>query len=293
VMTIKTDNAGTSLDNQFTLPATGTYDVDWGDGTIETGLTGAQTHTYANIGTYDIRVSNGITSCIFNAGGDKKKPIEVKQWGTGEWNNMIGAFLGCSNITKFPDDPIPAWSSVTSLELAWTNCSSTTTVSPVFNLINVTDLRFAWASCSSLTTAPNVSTLTKVTRLFGAWEDCTQLLEVPNITSLINVTNLDRTWQNLPLITELPLIGFHIENVTSAITMAILSNNITTANYDAILIDFHTRLEGLYPSGVGYPNSGLVIHFGDATYTIGSAAETARTALINDFGWVLTDGGGI
>ena len=32
VISVKTDNAGTSLDNQFTLPWIGTYDIDWGDG---------------------------------------------------------------------------------------------------------------------------------------------------------------------------------------------------------------------------------------------------------------------
>ena len=35
IMLVKTDNAGTSADDQFTIPTTETgynYDVDWGDG---------------------------------------------------------------------------------------------------------------------------------------------------------------------------------------------------------------------------------------------------------------------
>ena len=36
IITIKTDNPGTSNDDQFTLPWIGTYDVDWGDGNTET-----------------------------------------------------------------------------------------------------------------------------------------------------------------------------------------------------------------------------------------------------------------
>ena len=46
---VKTDNSGTSSSTQFTLPATGTYTVDWGDGVVQT-LTGAQTHTYPTAG---------------------------------------------------------------------------------------------------------------------------------------------------------------------------------------------------------------------------------------------------
>jgi hypothetical protein len=34
----------------------------------------------------------------------------------------------------------------------------------------------------------------------------------------------------------------------------------------------------------------MPIHFNNATYTAGGAAEAARTALIND-GWDITDGG--
>ena len=36
IITVKTDNAGTSNDDQFTIPCTGAgynYDVDWGDST--------------------------------------------------------------------------------------------------------------------------------------------------------------------------------------------------------------------------------------------------------------------
>ncbi len=36
IITIKTDNPGSSGDDQFTLPWIGTYDVDWGDGISDT-----------------------------------------------------------------------------------------------------------------------------------------------------------------------------------------------------------------------------------------------------------------
>jgi hypothetical protein len=343
IITIKTDNlsTGSSNDNQFTLPATGTYDVDWGDGTIETNLTGTQTHTYASIGTYDVRVSNGITSCIFNNGGDRLKLLEVKQWGTGEWDNLVNAWYGCSNVTAFPSEPIPAWSGVTSLNRTWLNCSSLTVAPDVNNLVNVTDLTYSWAYCSNLIVAPDVSNLVNVTSLSGAWRDCTSLTvasdvstlvnvtglvqtwwncssltTAPDVSNLINVTSLSRTWlncssltvapdisalvnvtileftwENCSSLTALSVIGFHIENVTNATNTA-SGVTLDTSNYDAILIDWHARLESIYPGGVGYPRT-ISTSFGNSQYTLGGAAETARTALINDFGWTIADGGGI
>ena len=52
----KTDNEGVSNDNQIKIPTIGdgyNYRVDWGDGTMTTGITGDITHTYANKGIYN------------------------------------------------------------------------------------------------------------------------------------------------------------------------------------------------------------------------------------------------
>ena len=54
-ISVKTDNTGTSNDDQFTLPANGgPYDVtDWGDGESSLGVSNSQTHIYGGgAGTY-------------------------------------------------------------------------------------------------------------------------------------------------------------------------------------------------------------------------------------------------
>ena len=58
ITTWRTTSAGQSI----TIPvggATGTYDVIWGDGTISTGVTGDQTHTYATSGDHTVTISGG------------------------------------------------------------------------------------------------------------------------------------------------------------------------------------------------------------------------------------------
>ena len=59
--------------------------------------------------------------------------------------------------------------------------------------------------------------------------------------------------------------------------------NLTTSNYDALLLAWEAQA----------PVNAVPIGFGDAKYTLGSAAEAARTSLINTYGWTITDGGGI
>jgi hypothetical protein len=58
------------------------------------------------------------------------------------------------------------------------------------------------------------------------------------------------------------------------------------------LIGWEARLQSLYPSGVGYPNSPN-FNMGLSKFTIGSAADAAKTSLTTTFGWTIADGGGI
>ena len=57
---------------------------------------------------------------------------------------------------------------------------------------------------------------------------------------------------------------------------------LSTANYDALLVGWEGQAH----------NNGVNFHAGSSTYTLLSAADTARTNLITDL-WSITDGGGI
>lgn len=115
VITVKTDNVGSSNDDQFTIPTTGSgynYNVDCNnDGTDEaTGQTGNYTCTYGSAGTYTIRIKDnagdgsGFPQIYFNDGGDELKLLSVDQWGTGKWTSMARAFLGCQNMNVTATD---------------------------------------------------------------------------------------------------------------------------------------------------------------------------------------------
>ena len=120
VTTWKTDNPGFSADNQIEIPThpreNYDYNVDWGDGSSDTNVTGNIRHTYNTPGTYTVSITGKFPRIYFNAdeireelnlGSDDDKIISIDQWGTNRWLSMGFAFAGCENLdmkaTDIPD----------------------------------------------------------------------------------------------------------------------------------------------------------------------------------------------
>ncbi len=129
VTTWKTDNPGDSSDTSITIPTHGfytyNYDVDWNnDGVFdEFGITGDATHDFGTAGTYTIRINGAFPAIYFNNSGDKDKILSVDQWGNQQWETMLRAFYGCSNLSGMDSNP-PDLSNVTSMESMFRNAVS-------------------------------------------------------------------------------------------------------------------------------------------------------------------------
>jgi hypothetical protein len=106
---IKTDNPGPSADNQFTIPTLGSgynYAVEWGDGSISEGVTGDITHTYDSIGEYIVRITGAFRWIFFNFGGDRRKVLELMQFGNLDFTTFSNSFAGCMNMIVTANDSI-------------------------------------------------------------------------------------------------------------------------------------------------------------------------------------------
>jgi surface protein len=125
VITVKTDNSGSSLGTQFTIPTTGggyNYNVDCNnDGFDEaTAQTGDYTCTYTVAGTYTVRIKDnsgsltGFPRIYFKNAGDAQKLLSIQQWGKGKWTSMNSAFYGCIHLAGQASDS-PDLSGVTDL----------------------------------------------------------------------------------------------------------------------------------------------------------------------------------
>ena len=127
-ITVKTDNTGTSNDDQFTLTSGGSlgganYRIDWykkADPTVTgtiTDASGAQTITFPEAGTYVVQVASPFNRISFANGGDRLKLLEINQWGAIAWSSMFNAFQGCSNIENAePAIDAPDLSNVTNAD---------------------------------------------------------------------------------------------------------------------------------------------------------------------------------
>ncbi|RLA70152.1 MAG: hypothetical protein DRG24_07350, partial [Epsilonproteobacteria bacterium] len=110
MITIKTDNTGSSGDTEFTIPTSTTttynYSVDCNsDGTYEsTGESANYTCSYGVAGSYQITIDGTFPHIYFNNEGDKEKILSVDQWGIGSWSSMRKAFYGASNLVI--NDPL-------------------------------------------------------------------------------------------------------------------------------------------------------------------------------------------
>ena len=105
------------------------------------------------------------------------------------------------------------------------------------------------------------------------------------------VTNLLRTLYNNDAF-DTSLAGLDITSLSNAVAFMQAATGLSTANYDATLVDWESQLQTAYPSGAGYPYS-ININFGGSQFTSGGAGQTAKNSLVSNFGWTITDGGGI
>ena len=181
IFSVKTDNAGTSATNQFTIPTTGTgylYDIETSDGQSITGLTAGTTITFPSAGTYDVYISGSFPQFYFANTGDRLKLLNLKNFGIYALGStsQLNAFFGCSNLVISATD-IGHFENVANFLAAWHSCSSLTSF-PLIDTSAGTNFSFAWRNCSSLTSFPLIDTSTGG-NFTSAWNGCSSLTSFP------------------------------------------------------------------------------------------------------------------
>jgi hypothetical protein len=257
IISVKTDNAGTSADDQIMLPIQGTNMViDWGDGSELQTVTQASApnhtypvganviHTYSTAGTYEIKISNAITRIFVNSGGDKLKITDVSNWGTAAWSTMAYAFRSCENMTITATD-VPNFSSCTSIAYMLANCV------------------FASLSCANW----DVSTITDANNMFAFNGNINPDVATWNTSALQNFSNMFNRVYSF----KRDLSSWDFEAATNLTAMFIvvdINETGTTTNYDALLNSIASQAV----------NNSLTFSGGTSKYS--SAGETARWQLI-------------
>ena len=241
VTTWKTDNPGSSNNDQITIPTDGSstynYDVYWEDATDSnvngnvSGATGDVTITFPAAGTYEVEITGDFPRIYFNDGGDKEKILTIEQWGDIAWSSMEGAFYGASNLQVTATDA-PDLSGVTSLvnmfreassldaDLNW-DVSPITTMALMFN--NASDF-------NGDITGWNVSNVERMQNMFGNASSFNRDISGWNTGSVLQMEsmffNASTFDQNLG--------GWDITSV-SGMTDMLDNSGLSQSNYDSLL----------------------------------------------------------
>jgi len=300
VSTWDTTKAGSASDT-IVLPMTAGNTVHWGDGSSDT----TNTHTYASSGTYTVTIEGTVNTFRFAAAGDRLKILDVSNWGGFDiWSDRV--FQSCSNLDVTATDSPILTSSNLSARSTFQQCNltnvdfstwdfsvctnffkflnnNTSFSGNVENIIHsgVTEARQAFLNAPL--GSPDLSTwdVSGITSWQDSMRNC-QLGALTDVSGWIPKGNMTGAFLINPDFEGLGLDTWTIGGITAA-GNTFSSTNISTVNYDLLLVSWEAQA----------PPNAVAISFGSANYTIGSAADTARTSLITTYGWTITDGGGI
>ncbi|WP_299899388.1 BspA family leucine-rich repeat surface protein [uncultured Aquimarina sp.] len=246
----------------FPIPDTGLdFIVDWGDGTITNEIEEAY-HTYANAGTYTIRILGNFNRLRFNDNADSDKILTIEQWGSNTWTSMEDAFRGCTNLEVKATDS-PDLSNVTSLAYMFAQCSSLDKDFPVdfsgWDTSGIQDFTWAFADAVAFNSSSIVNWDVSEATTFGFM--------------FVGATAFDQ--------------DLSAWDISSAQTMESMLQftSMSEENYDKTLIGWATLDTA---SGETQIPSNVDLEV-DATYCLGVNAK--NTLLNAPYDWTIDDGG--
>jgi len=199
----------TAANETITIPTrpfeTYDYTVDWGDGAVDTNVTGDITHTYTTPRIQTVSITGTFPQIHFNGTAvDRDKILTIEQWGAIEWQALTQAFKGCSrlDITNLSID-IPDLSNATNISEAFADCT-------IFN----GDITL-W----------NVSTITNMARLFHTASNFNQDIGDWDVS---NVLAMDRVFESATAFNQ-DIGDWDVSSVTG---MGVMFTNATNFNQD-------------------------------------------------------------
>lgn len=218
VITVDTTLPGTTPSTDFEMRARGTYDINWGDGSLSLGVTDDQTHSYALGGVYEIRMRNWVASgsgvrVLFNGGGDAPKLTFINQWGNIPWTIFSNAFYGCTNLQGAWSDT-PDLSLVTAMFSAFRECSTLNYSMDTWDVSTIADMRNMFMLCSSFNgniTSWNTSAATNMNQMFYLATSFNQPIGGWNTAS---VTDMGRMFGSAISFNQ-PIDGWDVSSVTT------------------------------------------------------------------------------
>ena len=163
----------TAPNESITIPvkgATGTYTVDWGDGSVTTHEGSDAMHAYGIPGNYTVRVYGDFTRIFLGANWiNADRLLSIDQWGTAKWSTMESAFKEATNMAYRATD-VPDLSRVTDMSGMFFRATSFNGDISSWDVSSVTDMSNMFAGAASFNQpigSWDVSSVTDMSSMFG------------------------------------------------------------------------------------------------------------------------------
>ncbi len=282
ITTWKTDNVGTSNDDQITIKVSPdfayNFKVDWGDGSSDENVDADITHTYATPDVYQVSITGTYPQPFFGNtfDTDSLKLLTVEQWGNRPWLSMLRAFFNADNLV-INDTQNPDLSRATSLREMFSQANNFNSDISAWDVSNITSMRAMFLNNFQFNqdlSSWNVSNVTDMQKMFDGASAFNQDISNWDVT---RVTNMDSMFNNAS--SFIPNIGsWDISNVTNMTDM-LTATNLSINDYDTLLISWSAQSVQQGAS------------FGAGPTQFSEAGQAARAVLTDAFGWSIDDGG--
>jgi surface protein len=260
IIEVKTDNAGTSNDNQFQFTgAVGDYDVvaKQNDIVVATfnDLSNQETITLPSSGIYVLEVSakevNGFNRINFAQTGDRNKITDIKQWGNVVWSSFSRAFFGCFAMkVTATDEP---------------NLSLCTSLFRMFRLTN---------EANPDVTNWDVSNIENFSQIFLQAFNANPDVSNWDVSSVTNMSGMFRDAGSA----NPDVSNWDVSSVTDMGGM-FLDSNLSEENLTACYENW---------SQLSLQNN---VSFGAGNTKYNASGQAGRDILVNTYNWIIEDGG--
>ncbi|MFV0505830.1 MAG: BspA family leucine-rich repeat surface protein [Bacteroidales bacterium] len=256
------------------------FHISWGDGSDIEHLTSfPYKHTYADAGTYTIKITGIFPAICFGAvdleGSElPEKLMTIEQWGTIEWTYMGYAFTGCQNLTISEYAGKPNLAKVESMEKMFALASkvNSPTIS-TWDVSNVNNFAGVFKSATAFNQSLNNWNVNKSTNMLEMFYGAKAFNQNLNSWDVSKVTNMSHMFENAEAFDQ-SLEDWKIKILTNAEHL-FKGAELSVANYDATLISWNGQVEA------GDAKQNVKFHGGLSEYCEG---ESARASLIEN-GW--------
>lgn len=189
------------------------YTIDFGDGNVQTNVTGQSIHEYSTSGTYTVTISGNFPKFSIWGWGSIGRLKTIEQWGDIQWESMENAFSGNQNLVVNATDS-PDLSQATSLKGMFRSCQNINMPVNDWDVSNIVDMEEMFAFAYSFNQPIDnwdVSNVVNMKKMFAS----TNLFNQPlNSWNVSNVTNMEGMFLNTNSFNQ-NLNDWDVSNVTN------------------------------------------------------------------------------